>query len=562
MGNQRLARWDLRVPMRDGATLSADLFPASSATPRPVALHRTPYLTTNPLFVRQAQYLASEGFHVVLQDVRGRGDSDGEWDPFRNEGSDGYDTIEWLAEQEWCDGQVAMFGGSYSGWVQWAAARERPPHLRTLISSAASGHWMRELPWRNGMFTLSSLIWLFYTGGRKLRDLEHVDWDAVFAHLPVCEMPAVLGRDLPTFLTWLEHSCLDEYWGSLLLTREDFARIDLPVLHITGTYDADQPGALFFYEGMTSHSPAAKDQALLMGPWDHWGACGLPSQQLGGFDFGAESVLPVASTVHVAWLRHHLDGVEHVDLAQESRTFLTGANIWHSSASWPPDARMLELYLGEVSSTNADVTGGLWPQPASSASHDTYRYDPMDPVIPVAGANLAAQDGNRDATSTLDLSPLIARPDVLSYDAPAQVHALVLSGRPELTLVATSDCLDTDWVCALHDVAEDGHSQLLTKGALRARFRESFAAERLLEPGVEYAYEIPFEAIGHVVLPGHRLRLTVTSSDFPACDRNLNTGGRIGYETQAVVATNSIIKGGTRGSVLRLPVPAREDVAQ
>ncbi len=263
-------RWDVKIPMRDGVQLSADIyFPRDGDGPHPTLLARTPYDNQHAVYVRDAKYFAEHGYAVVLEDVRGRHDSEGEWVPFHNEGPDGYDTIEWIASRPWCTGRIGTFGGSYGGWVQWASAREKPPHLTAMASTAAAGAFMEELPWHNGVLMLTMLGWLNLAAGRSTQNPELVEnWPEVFRHLPVRDMDAVLGRDLPTWREWVDHSSLDEYWKTLRLD-DDFAHIDVPVLHITGWFDGDQPGALFLHSGMSD----SEDQCLFSGPSATRGHC-------------------------------------------------------------------------------------------------------------------------------------------------------------------------------------------------------------------------------------------------------------------------------------------------
>lgn len=539
-------RWDVAVPMRDGTRLSADLhFPpaGSEGGPYPAILARTPYDNQHPVYVADARYFASHGYVVILQDVRGRHDSDGVWDPFRLEGPDGYDTVEWIAEQSWSNGKVGTFGGSYGGWDQWALAREKPPHLTTMVSTAAAGAWMEELPWHNGVLMLTCLGWLNLIGGRAMQNPELVDnWPEVFRHLPVREMDDALGRSLPTWRDWVDHPTRDGYWNALRLD-DDFAHIDIPALHITGWFDADQPGALFFHAGMSTESSRAADQRIVIGPWDHQGTR-VPSSTTGDVDFGEQAVIDVRE-LHRRWYDRWLKDVPGEVLPEGARLFLTGANAWFDCPSWPPPSTHGQRWHLRADEALSEEL------PEADKPSDTFIYDPQDPVPSVVDENFYAASAKE---TPLDHSFQFERDDVLVYtSAPAQSE-VILAGIATVHLFASTDGPDTDWFVSLHDIAEDGTSMQLTEGRLRGRFREGLDREVLLTPGETNEFVIPTTAIGHVLKVGHALRLAVTSSAFPTWDRNPNTGAPIGTTTELRVARNTIHHSEAAASYVTIPV--------
>jgi putative CocE/NonD family hydrolase len=541
--------------MRDGVLLSADIYfpPGGPAGgPYPVVLARTPYDNLNPVYVEGAQYLAEHGYVCILQDVRGRHDSDGEWVPFRNEGPDGYDTVEWAAEQPWSTGRIGTMGGSYGGWFQWALAREKPPHLSTMVSTAAGGAWMQEIPFHNGVLMLAMLGWHNLVGGRSMQRPELItNWPDVFRHLPVREMDTLLGRRLDGWREWVDHPTLDDYWKSVRLD-EDFAHIDVPALHITGWYDGDQPGALYFHGGMCAESSAAEDQAIVIGPWDHRGTR-LPRQVTGGVDFGPDAVLDVLD-LHRRWFDHWLKDEPGAPLPARARIFLTGVNAWHDAQSWPPAHTVpTPLYLrsnGAANTLRGDGRLDLEP-PESVEPADVFTYDPADPVPAVVDENFYSPTV---VETPLDRRFQHRRDDVLVYTSAPATSPIVLAGIPQVHLFAATDGPDTDWFVALHDIAPTGASMHLAEGRLRGRFREGLETEVLLEPDRVYEFVLSTTAIGHVVQPGHALRLTVTSSDFPTWDRNLNTGDPIGSGTTMRIATNRLLHEPASPSRVVLPV--------
>ncbi len=527
--------------MRDGVELSSDVyFPPEGIDggPYPVLLFRTPYGNQGAVPIQYAKYLSDHGYVVALQDVRGRHDSAGSFYPFNYEGPDGYDSVEWFAAQEWCTGKIGMFGGSYVGWVQWAAARELPPHLSALVSTAAAGKWGQELPYHNGMIYLPLIGWLHTVSGRIWNSSDGIDFQSVYKHRPLRTLDEAIGRPLPTMHDWLDHPYLDDYWKSVRLTADDFAAIDLPVLHITGWYDGDQPGTLFFYDGMRAHSPAADKQHLLIGPWDHAGTR-TPKRITGAVDFGEDATVDVLAA-HVRWFDHWLkdldNGVEHDDRA---RYFATGANVWRTGEAWPPAGTPTKYFLG--------ADGALGPE--GSAGSQSYAYDPDDPVVTASDWNFYATL-TLTAPAPLDRRFVERRDDVLVYTSDALTEPLDIAGKPTISLCASSDCPDTDWVVLLTDVAPNGSSLLLCEGVMRARYRESLEHEALLTPGEVYEFAFEMGATTHTFQPGHCVRVDVTSSYVPTYARNLNTGGVIADEVEPRVATNTVF----HSSSITLPV--------
>lgn len=550
--NRNRQRWNVAVPMRDGVVLRADIyFPPAGAEggPYPVVLARTPYNKQNPVYVEGARYLAEHGYACVLQDTRGRHDSEGLWQPIINEGRDGYDSVEWCAAQPWSTGRIGTMGGSYGGWVQWSLAREKPPHLTTMVSTASCGAWLEELPFHNGCVMLVMVGWLNFVSGRVMQNPELIqNWPEVFRHLPLREMPQVLGRDLPLWEEWLDHLTLDEYWRELRLD-DDFAHIETPVLHITGWWDDDQPGALAMYRGMTAGSPGAADQALVIGAWDHAGTR-VPRQVLGGVDMGGEAVHDPLD-IHRRWFDTWLKQTERT--AAPVRLYLTGRKEWVETEAFPPPgSTSLVWYLDSGGRANSVMGDGtLGPDVPTGAGEDAFCYDPADPVPAVIDENFYSPTV---VETPLDHRFKHRRDDVLVYTSEPVTEELAIVGHAEVRLLAATDGPDTDWFVALHDVSPNGTSMVLSDGRLRARYAEDLAAPTLREPDRVYPYLIRTGALGHVLLPGHRLRLTVTSSDFPVWDRNLNTGGSIAGDTEMRVARNRILHSPDAASTVTLPI--------
>jgi len=548
---------DQRVPMRDGVTLSADIYlPPTGDGPWPAILQRTPYDNTMELWVQLATFFARHGYAFVSQDVRGRCDSDGAWEPFVNEGPDGHDTIVWIGQQPWCNGKVGMMGGSYGGFVQWAAAKERPPYLTALVSTAAAGRWMEEAPYRFGVFAPYWIWWLNLVGGRTLQQpvyaqREVPDWPRIFTHRPLRDLDLALGRTNTVWRKWLEHDTFDEYWRRLSLIGH-FSRIDLPVLHITGWFDGDQWGELHYWHGMVRESPAADRQWLIIGPWDHAGTR-TPRQQLGGRDFGPEAVVDMKA-IHLRFFDRWLKGVDNgADRDRRVRIFTMGTNAWRDEDTWPPaGTAVVPLYFRSGGRANTLAGDGrLSPEPpAGDEPADTYTYNPDDPTPSVPDLG-----GLPFGDYPLDNRWRLRRDDVLVYTSEPLEEDLELTGHPFVVLHAASDCPDTDWHVSLCDVLPDGRSDQLTSGCLRAAYRGGLEARpEPIEPGRVYEYRIELMATSNVFRRGHRIRVTVASANYPASARNPNTNARTGHDDQVRVARNGVFHTAAYPSRLLAPV--------
>jgi putative CocE/NonD family hydrolase len=554
--------WDQRVPMRDSVHLSADIYLPPEEGRYPAVLQRTPYDNTMPLWVKIASYLAGRGYAFVSQDVRGRCDSEGEWVPMVNEAQDGYDTIEWIAQQPWCDGRVGMMGGSYGGYVQWMAARERPPHLVTLVSTAAAGRWLQELPYMNGKFTPYWLWWLNLVGGRTLQQSlsdpagkPPINWKKLVLHRPLKDIDQVLGRTDTLWREWLAHPTWDAYWQHLSLDGY-FEQIDLPVLHITGWYDGDQWGELYYYNNMVAHSPAADKQYLLSGPWDHAGTR-TPQATLGGIDFTQAAVLDI-NDIHRRWFDYWLKGEQNGQEEQAPvKFFVMGRNEWREDAAWPlPGTQVTPYYFhsgGRANTLAGD--GGLNPAAPEQEPGDTYTYNPEDPTPSVP--DLESYPGG---DYLFDQRYIERRDDVLVYTSPPLEEALEVTGTPFVVLHAASDVIDTDFAAVLTDVYPDGRSVALAEGIMRASYRDSLESPTPLTQGQVYTYKIEMNATSNAFLPGHRVRVTIMSARFPSYCRNPNTGAPEGDDAVVCLANQTVYHSQAYPSHILLPViPAGPD---
>jgi len=563
---------DVVVPMRDGTILRANITRPAGAGTFPALVERTPYNKEggSEVAVGSPEFFAQRGFAVVIQDVRGRFASDGDFYPFRDDGAgvlrDGYDTVEWIADQPWCDGNVGMYGGSYSGATQYRAALSRPPHLKALFVRESSADFYREWVYRDGAHELGfSLYWARVVTATNLPHLvdagDLARQEALFAAI-LADMPQWYER-LPLhpvpFLEglsdwhniWLEHPEDGPYWWNLGIDRNHH-QIDVPIYHQGGWYDIFLAGTVKNYMGLRrrARSETARGaQKLIIGPWVH-GSGNINKQTAGSYDFGATAAQDF-NEMRLPWFNHWLKGQDTGGLDEPPvRLFVMGRNEWRAESDWPlPDTRYAPWYLrggssGSVASLNDGTLSASAPCGAESA--DSFVYDPDHPVPTLGGNTLGIIDGVHDHVSADELS--------LTYTSQPLEEELEVTGPVTAVLYAMSSAPDTDWVVRLSDVHPDGYVRNLCDGILRARYRDSYEQPQLLAPGQVYRFDVDLWATSNAFLPGHRIRVSVTSSCFPRFDRNLNTGGPIHREATGQVAINTILHDELRPSHIVLPV--------
>ena len=400
------------------------------------------------------------------------------------------------------------------------------------------------------------LHWFFRLTGHTTPNPDIVDWKEVFKHLPLSTMDEAMGLRSPIWKEYLEHSTFDDYWKRMDLTGH-FNNIDLPVLHITGWFDGNQAGQMFFYEGMAADSPAKHRQWLLIGPWDHAGTR-KPALELGGLEFGKEAIVDMQE-LHRQWFDYWLRDRKDKTFEKQPKVkyFLTGENRWYEASTWPPplvERQSWYLHSGGMANTMAG-DGSLNRTPATREKADRYVYNPEFPVptTPDKGVSYVTSD-------TFDQRYAERRDDVLCYTSETLERPLAIGGRVNLVFYAASDAPDTDFMAKLIDVHPDERALMLGPmvGVIRARFRDSLSNPTLLTPGTVYRYEIDLNHVGHTFLPGHRIRVELTSSNFPMHDRNPNTGAPIGKTTEMRLARQTIYHDADHPSALILPVLSKD----
>jgi predicted acyl esterase len=528
------------VPMRDGVNLSTDIYRPDEEGRFPVILMRTPF-KKEKLELRARSY-ARRGYVAAVQDCRGCFASDGTWEPYINEAEDGYDTIEWLARQPWSTGKVGMIGESYAGWVQWWAARERPPHLVTMIPNCSPPDPFYNTPYEYGVFMLLESLNLVIkreTGRDLSGDLRP---------LPVIDLDkAMLGKEVHYWRKWLEHPVNDEYWEPAnFLDHLKDARI--PVFHQSGWFDGDGIGSKLNYLRMVSHGHP--HQKLILGPWDH---TPFARRHVGDLDFGPEAAIDLPKE-YLRWFDYWLKGDDNGILNEPLvRIFVMGSNKWLEGNVYPLErTRFQKWYLNSGGAANTSTGDGrLLPEvPAADSPPDRYTYDPGDPTPAYLGRgpkDLALRQAFHEKVSRL-------RRDILVYTSEPLTKPLTFAGPIEGVLYASSSCRDTDWFMRLVEVDKEGKNFDLVEGKIRARYRRSTKEAVFLNPGEVYKYDIDMWQTGITVPAGHRLRVEVASASFPSFSRNLNTGGHNEKDTEYVPAEQTIYHNANYPSHVLLPM--------
>ena len=538
-------RFNVMVPMRDETRLATDLYFPGGEGPWPAIVTRTPYNKTSPALSAITSAWNAKGYAFVTQDARGRGDSEGEFTPYENEGRDGHDTIEWIAQQDWCDGNVALFGGSYGARSGWFTALEQPEHLVAMVILVSPSDPFVE--WPTSDMTPMMVSWHRLVSGRVLQNVQGIDWTEVYEHLPLIELDVKAGFDSPSWKDSLSHPTLDDHLKARRYQTR-FEELDIPVLHVSGWYDDEQIGTPLNFVGMSTkaRSQSARDaQRLLMGPWGHGVNAG---QKLGEVDFGPTATIDLWGYA-ARWLDARLGRGD--DDVPRVRIFVMGSNEWRDEAEWPPArTRYTDFFLHSGGAANSRFGDGRLSTAASDGDEpsDAYTYDPARPV-PFITDLTSSQLGGPD-----DYSAIAQRGDVLCYTSAPLEFDTEVTGPIKLVLFASSSAVDTDFTGMLIDVHPTGFWQRLCDGVVRARFREGFEQEVLMEPGTVYEFEIDLWNTSQVFKAGHRIGLLIASSAFPKYDRNLNTGEPIATATRMVQAENSVFHDASHPSRLVLPL--------
>ncbi|MEA2586017.1 MAG: uncharacterized protein QOF33_4102 [Thermomicrobiales bacterium] len=549
---------DLPVPMRDGVRLSSDVYlPAEESGPWPVLLARTPY--DNNLLMELGLFWAQQGYVYVAQDVRGRYDSEGDFVPWDHETDDGYDTIEWIGQQAWCDGNVGMTGSSYVGQVQWQAAIAGHPLLKTIVPRVMGNNLWDSPHYQGGAFGLGvNAIWGWRTMSRTMQRIDRFDWPAILRTLPLRAMDERSGKRHPAFSTWLDHHDYDDYWRATAVD-EHFDRYTIPVLQVCGWYDLYAGGMMANFAGLRQHAGnelSRDNQRIVMGPWTHPQAGSSPpgTTNAGDRDFGVVSLLDTR-VIELAWFDRWLKGIDNgADQEPPVKLFVMGTNVWRDEQEWPLARTVWTPYYlhsgGRANTLHGD--GTLSATAPGEEPADSYVYYPEHPVPTMGGCNCC----NPEVVpwGVFDQRPIEVRDDVLVYTTPPLASDVEVTGPVIAHLFAATDGPDTDFTAKLIDVFPDGTAWNLCDGIVRGRYRNGRGPAELLTPGEVYEFVIDCWVTSNVFKAGHAIRLEVSSSNFPRFDRNLNTGAPIGDDASPRSARQRILHDAAHPSHVVLPI--------
>lgn len=583
MGQQITVEFDVPVTMRDGVTLRANIYRPVGEGRWPVLLTRLPYGKDFPLgsSALDPAQAARRGYVVIVQDTRGRFTSEGEWAPFRFEAEDGYDTVEWAAKLPYSDGNVGMYGASYFGFTQWSAATQRPPSLKAMVPYITWNDPLNGVLFRGGALELGIMAsWQLMMGmdelARRYRndaDPRHLgealyklvqDFDALgtqgYWSLPLKDFSPIKRNNVAaSFFDTIEHA-MDRQYNDFMTILGKHERVTVPTFNIGGWYDIFLKDTIDNFNLMRHHgsTPAARQSKLLIGPWTH----GNGTNPIGDMNFGFASTLALIDlqidfmSLQLRWFSQFLKGQETGILNEAPiKLFVMGANVWRDEQEWPLTRAVETRYYlhsqGHANTLNGD--GLLSTSVPENESPDQYDYDPTNPVMTRGGALLMTPEfpaGPRDQT------PTESRTDVLVYSTPVLEQDIEVTGPITVHLWAVSSAPDTDFVARLVDVHPNGYAQNLTDGIIRARYRNFGHGEApsLIEPGKAYEYEIDLWATSNLFKKGHRIRLDITSSNFPRWDRNPNTGHAFGEDSELVIAHQTILHDAEHPSYITLPI--------
>ena len=546
-------RLDVKVPMRDGVELSADIYLPRGRGKFPTVLIRTPYSNNGDEVIEKARRLANNGYVCVAQDCRGRWDSDGEYYPFHPDAEDGYDTQEWIGAQEWSNGKMGMSGASYLGLVQWQSAPLRSRYLTCMAPRVICGDFHDGLVYPGGAFQLNVMMsWGMRTSGRTAQSIGYHQWTEAFRALPLIEMDERAGRNLPFWKDWVRHPSYDDYWAKTNI-EERWDEIGVPALNMGGWYDLYSRQTFVNFNGLRQHgrTAEARQSKIIVGPWPH--ALSV-SPRTGDVDFGANSMADLEA-LEMRWHDYWLRGIDNGIVDEPPlRLFVMGANQWRDEQEWPLGrTTWWKWYLHSAGGANSVLgDGGLSTEEPGDEREDAYVYDPRYPVQTMGGNNCCSPD--IVPWGAHDQRPVEVRGDVLCYTSEPMEADLEVTGPIKLVLYAATDGPDTDWTAKLVDVSPTGYAMNLCDGIVRARYRDSRTTPALLEPNRVYEYEIEVGVTANVFRRGHSIRVEVSSSNFPRFDRNLNTGHELGMDAEMRTARQTVHHSGAYPSHILLPV--------
>jgi putative CocE/NonD family hydrolase len=535
---------DVKVPMRDGVRLSTNIYRPDVSGQFPVLLMRTPY-GNGGKGNGDGHFFAQRGYVVVVQDTRGRYESEGIFDAFQSEGLDGYDMQQWIGVQPWCNGKIGTFGGSYVGFTQWISAPFQSPYLVTMFPTVTFTD-LHDVVYQDGAFRLELFnLWSFEMTHPYLFDMDWVNnrADSVIKEIPLIDQDQMMGWRISFLRDWLLHPEHDRYWEKTGIGENGYAKIKTSVFNVGGWFDILLGPTLKNFINMTDSSidrAIKTKQKLLIGPWIHnWG-----KRKVGEMDFG-EAAAVSERDLQLPWFDSQLKGkITGIMEEPPVKIFVMGTNVWRYENEWPlARTQYQKYYLNSKGRANTLSGNGIinlkLPEKGST---DIFVYDPMNPV-PTIGS-----------MGPYDQTDLEKREDVLVYSTKVLKRDIEVTGPVKMILYASSSAVNTDFTAKLVDVYPDGRAIRLCEGIIRVSYRNHDAPPSNIQPGKVYQYNIDLWATSNVFREGHQIRVEISGSSFPRFGRNLNTGNFFATDTSMVKARQTIYHSKEYPSCIVLPV--------
>lgn len=535
------------VEMRDGVKLSTQVW-----LPNTTDIKEFPCILVRTCYGRSDSYdkimFTERGYAVVIQDVRGREDSEGEWSPHYYERNDGDDTLTWIAKQEWCDGNIGMIGLSYLGNVQWHAASSGNKNLKALVSMVACGTPFRDVPRAGGTYLSGTLPWALAMRNKKadFSEMGKYNFDELFKIRPIIDIiPNALGGEHIKFIDdWMSREPEDEFWKEL-----DWGRykdnINVPIFYISGWYDDDGQGTSEGWEITSKRN--IKNQKMILGPWLH---AFNTTRDINGIEYSNNTIKYDLIVNCLRWFDRYLKYMNNgIDKECFVEYYQVGDNKWKKSEKWPPEnSSITKMYMITKTKSNTSNGDGVLSFECGDDRVDSYEYDPQNPapyLIDVAQNEMSTPNNYKEVE---------LRDDVLCYTSEILKDDLAIAGEISAIIYASSSALDTDWLVRLTDVDEKGNSYRLSDGILRAKYRKGFDKPEKLVPDEIYEFNIRMSKIANTFLKGHKIRVEITSSADNCSFPNHNTGDDLATDTEYVVASQKIYTGRKYNSHINLPI--------
>jgi len=558
-----MAEKNVRVPMRDGIFLSTDVFRPDSKGRFPALVQRTPYGKGSGI---KEENFVRAGYAVINQDSRGRYDSEGTFSLFSNkdtlDAEDGYDTVEWAASQPWCSGQVGTFGASYNAWMQYQLAKLRPPHLKAMSAVSIPAE-LTDVDWPGAFKPGRRIRWWLTTIAPDISRREHLPpphtpeeankiWNLIEQGRMLGVVPwSAVTRWLPPLLAEQVEHWLRNPGSHPWKLKEAHKNITVPNLDFTGWFDHCCSIENFTGLQKNARGKKAREQTkIIIGPWNH---ANMGSREQGDFDFGPNARIDMQQ-MQIRWFDYWLKGIDNgIDREPAVRYFVMGLNRWKTSPCWPPESvEEKVLYLSSEGSDHlSEKRGMLSSKIKNGILFDTYTYDPLNPVPTLWGPACFYNVSDR---RLLDY-----RNDILRYCTKPLAKDIMVAGNPQVFLYASSSAPDTDFFARLVDENPEGRAMEVCYGMVRARHRKSFDAEDFLIPGRVTEFSIRMGITACSFLKGHRIRLEISSSDFPNYDRNHNTGKNDLFDADMAIAKQKVFHSSSYPSRLILPLAFSEE---